>query len=200
MEATLMKEKIKNNIIKVLLAVVIAMGFYAAGALNKKETGPKTTTVSVKETVLDIAEFSTLDYHYTTIGRFENHKEFYGWKIPFTTSSFLVTYDGDIKIGINFAQAIVEQNDRDIVITLPNAHILSHTIDYDSLEVLDESHSIFTPIVITDYNSFYSDQSKAMEKKALENGLISKARENGRKYLEDFLVSLLDESYSITVK
>ena len=36
-------------------------------------------------------------YYYTNMGRFENQVDFYGWKVPFTTKSFIVSYDGVIK-------------------------------------------------------------------------------------------------------
>ena len=197
-----MNVKYKDMLIKILLALVIAMGCFLIGYFSrpKEETGPSHSSVTIEATVRELAEFTTLEYNYTNIGKFENHKEFYGWVIPFTTSQFIVTYDGSIKIGMDMKQAAVIQNDKEVTVHLPAARIVSHTIAYDSLEVMDETYSIFTPIVITDYNAFYRDQSIVMENKVIEKGLLSEARESGIKYVEQLLKNILPEDYKITVK
>ena len=76
-----------------------------------------------------------------------------------------------------------------ITITLPDARIISHEIDYDSIKAMDESYSFFNKITITDYSSFTRDQNSVMEKKALDSGLLEKAKENAVTVVESFVAS-----------
>ena len=43
-----------------------------------------------------------------------------------------------------------------VTITLPEAEILSHEIDEDSMEVFDEKTSIFNPFTVEDFTSSYN--------------------------------------------
>ena len=192
---------IKNKIIIILLAIVIAMGAFIGGFLiGGKEAGNKIDSAVVESTIQEIAELNTVEYNYTNMGVFENHKEFYGWKIPFTTSRFIVSYEGTIKAGIDFSQVKVEINEKTITVTVPKAAILSHTVDYDSLQVLDEKYSIFTTIKIEDYNSFYNDQCKAMEMKAINRGLLTQANDNARNIIRSSIINLVGEGYEIVFR
>ena len=67
--------------------------------------------------------------------------------------------------------------------------ILSHEIDYDSMQATDETYSFFNRIDITDYTSFTKDQNSKMEKKALEAGLLQKARENAILTVREFIIT-----------
>ena len=192
---------IKNKIILTLLAIIVVMGVFIGGFfLGGKEAGNKIDTAVIESSLNDIAELSTVEYNYTNMGVFENHKEFYGWKIPFTTSKFVISYEGTIKAGIDFSKVKVEVNEKTITVTVPNAAVLSHTIDYDSLQVLDEKYSIFTTVKIEDYNSFYNDQSRVMELKAIERGLLIEADKNAKDIIRSSIINLVAEGYEIVFK
>ena len=74
------------------------------------------------------------------------------------SSKYIITYDGVIKAGYDLSKVKAEVNGTNVTVTLPEPKILSHTIDYDSLQIMDEQYSIFNPVEITDYNSFYASQ------------------------------------------
>ena len=192
---------IKNKIILTLLAIIVVMGVFIGGFfLGGKEAENKIDSAVIESSLNDIAELSTVEYNYTNMGVFENHKEFYGWKIPFTTSKFVISYEGTIKAGIDFSKVKVEVNEKTITVTVPDAAVLSHTIDYDSLQVLDEKYSIFTTVKIEDYNSFYNDQSRVMELKAIERGLLRQAKENAQNIIRSSIINLVGEGYEIVFR
>ena len=82
------------------------------------------------------------------MAQFESSNDFYGVKIPFTTKSFILTYDGTVKAGVDLDGAEVSVSGTTVTITLPEAEILSHEIDEDSMEVFDEKTSIFNPFTV----------------------------------------------------
>ena len=191
----------KNKIILTLLAVIIAMGLFIGGfMIGGKDSGKKIDASVIESTLNDISEMSTVEYNYTNMALMENHKEFYGWTLPFTTSKFIITYDGSIKAGIDFSKVTIDVNENTITVTLPDAKILSHTIDYDSLQVMDEKYSVFNKITIDDYNSFYADQSKAMEQKAIEKGLLAEAKVNAQAIIRTAILEVAGDTYTVVFK
>ena len=185
----------KNKIIIALGAIVIILASYILGTLNpQKADKTEISTAVVESSVHQLAELTTLEYNYTNLGKYENSVEFYGWKIPFTTSRLIFSYQGTIKVAVDLSKAQITVQEDKINIKLPNSFISSHTIDYDSLEVLDESYSVFNPIRITDYNRFYQDQAKAMEQKALEKGVLKSARDNAISTIETMLKTIYPQA------
>ncbi|MBQ1827131.1 MAG: DUF4230 domain-containing protein [Erysipelotrichaceae bacterium] len=183
-----MKEKMPKIIQIIVIIALIVLGIVIGDYYRPFKVGENKPSVSVIEGELsEIAELASAEYYYTNMAKYENYTEFYGVKIPFTTTRFIIAYDGVIKAGIKMGNVKVQTNDRQIIITLPEAEILSHEIDYDSLAITDETYSIFNHLEITDYNQFYADQSKVVEEKALSRGLLEKAIENARMILTNFL-------------
>ena len=136
----------------------------------------------------------------TNMAQFESSNDFYGVKIPFTTKSFILTYDGTVKAGVDLDGAEVSVSGTTVTITLPEAEILSHEIDEDSMEVFDEKTSIFNPFTVEDFTSFQSDQKAAMEEKALSRGLLAEARAKAVSSVEQLFAAALPDTYTVTVQ
>ena len=131
---------------------------------------------------------------------YESTKEINGIKIPFTTSKIIITYDGVIKAGYDLSKVKAAVNGNEVIITLPKVEVLSHTIDYDSLQIMDEKYSIFNQFEVTDYNGFYAEQSKLMEEKAINKGLFEKAEANGKVMIESLIAGLSNQEMTVIFK
>ena len=57
---------------------------------------------------------------------------------------------------------------------MPKARILSHQIDKDSIETLDQKDGLFNPVQVEDVRDFDSISQDAMEERAIENGILDK--------------------------
>ena len=172
-----------------VLAAVLLAAFFLGAAWSGRESEPVITSDLLGQQLQAAQELVSVEYHYTNMGKFENQVDFYGWKVPFTTKSFIVSYDGVIKAGVDLSTARVQVDEatRTITITLPEGQILSHEIPEESIEVFDETHNLFNP-----------DQKAAMEQRAIEEGLLTEAGEKARTAVEAFL-SLLPgmEDYTL---
>ncbi len=193
--------------IKVVLAVVIVIAVLVIGLLIGlgfgKESEPVITAELIGQQLTSVQELVSVDYHYTNMGKYENKLDFYGWPVPFTSKSFIVSYDGTIKAGVDLSQAKVEVNDltKAVTVTLPESRIISHEIPEDTIEVFDENDNLFNHITIDDYTGFTRDQKAAVEQKAIDNGLLTAAAERAK----DAVKALLDlmpemDKYTLTVK
>ena len=193
----------RKLILTVILAVFILAIFLFGVAWGGKKTSPIITSDLLGQQLRSAQELVSVEYHYTNMGKFENQVDFYGWKVPFTGKSFLVSYDGRIKAGVDLAdvQVNVSEAAHTITVTLPESEVLSHEIPEDSIEVFDETHNIFNPITISDYTGFAQDQKVAVEQKAIDNGLLTGATEKARAAVGTFLTLLPGmDRYTLTVK
>lgn len=184
-----MKKLKKLIILVLLLAIALTATFFAGKKTMKSEMKPSITASLIANKIMSAKELTTLKYHYTNMGQFENQNTFYGYKIPFTSKKFIVSYDGVINAGIDLEKMKISLSNKSIEIKIPPAKILSHEIYEDSLKVFDERESIFNRIDIEDYNNFAKDQKKDIEYKVIEKGLLSQADEEAKRAIEEILLA-----------
>lgn len=187
----------KLIIFGVILAIVcFAVGFFSGG---REEKPPVLSSITVENQLQQISQLATVRYSYTNMGQFENSNEFYGIKLPFTTKRFIVAYDGTITAGVDLSQAKVTITDQKVTIALPAPQILSHEVDPNSLEVFDETTSIFNPITIEDYTGFQADQQGVMEDKAIQGGLLTQAKDQAEAAIGGLITPLLQEGQTLEI-
>lgn len=158
----------------------------------------------IKAEIKDIGELATIEYLYTDAGKYEDAKKLFGKDIIFTSKSFIAKWDGIIKAGVDIEKLIVEINDakKEIIIHMPNAKILSHEIDEESVETLDERNGLFNKIKVEDVRTFDEITKGAMEYRAIENGLLDKAFENAKDIIERLVNNdaVQEQGYKIIFK
>lgn len=158
----------------------------------------------ISSKIQNIGELATIEYLYTDAGKFENPKQLFGKNIPFTTKSFIAKWDGIIKAGVDIEKVTVEVNNlgKEIMIHIPEAKILSHEIDSNSIETLDQKNGLFNSVKVEDVREFDKVSKEAMEKRAIENGILDKALENAKEMIEKLLNNdvIKEQQYKIIFK
>lgn len=144
---------------------------------------------TIRSSMVNIGKLCTAEYNFTHVERFDSSREINGYTIPFTTSTFIYSYDGTITAGIDFTEIQIDKNDdkKEITVTLPEADIISSEVDQDSFKLYDEKNNIFNPISVADVAHSFSDLKNSEEKKAVEEGLLDKAKENALVLVENFI-------------
>lgn len=197
---------LKMKILLILLTLLLICGAVLAAFLcglrqASQAAEPQITGDLLASRLRSVQELVTVSYYYTNMGRFENQVDFYGWKVPFTTKSFIVSYDGVIKAGVDLEKLQVSIGGGEVTVTLPESRIISHEIPEDSLEVFDESDNLFNHITIEDYTAFTRDQKSAMEQRAVDGGLLDRANQEARTAVDSLLRIMPGlEEYTLTVK
>ena len=168
---------------------------------EKSEVSAHTT---VRE-VLPIGEYASLAYHYTSVVKDINAKDIKGWTIPFTTRKYIFTFDGRIKLGIDGRQIRVEEPVQEeeenntsaaapdlpvIRIFLPPIKILSHEVLDDSIEIFDQSQTIFNEIKIADAFRVTAERKHELEKKVMNSTVIKDAEISAEQQLGTLIKSL----------
>ena len=158
----------------------------------------------IKSEIKNIGVLASIEYFYTNAGKFEDLNKLFGVNVPFTTKSFIAKWDGEIKAGIKLDKIIVEVKDanKEIIIHMPKSEIISHEIDNESTETLDEKDGLFNPVKVDDVRNFDKISKEEMEARAIENGLLIKASENA-KYIIKKLINtdvVQEQGYAINFK
>lgn len=205
------KAKVRINPVKFLKLIIVLIvicgllvgaGYMLGKRLSADNQHEELSAVVLQNQIANIKELGTVTYEYTELGQYESSKDFYGTKIPFTTSKFIITYDGTIKAGIdmNLASVKIDEITQKIEIVVPAAKILSHEIHEDSVKVFDEKNSIFNALTVADYASFYADQKKEVESKARAQGLLSQARTQAKLAVQELVTPVLPEGWELEIK
>lgn len=198
-----METKIKHSALKYIvlgLLVCTAVGTvcFFLGRAGIKSTS-KLSAVAVESRLEGVSELASVSYSYTNMARFENSEEFYGVKLPFTTKSFILTYDGVIKAGVNLKDASVKVLGKTVTVTLPASKILSHEIDENSVKIFDEKTSVFNPFTVEDFTAFQAAQKAVMEKKAEERELLTQANAKAADSVKLLLKPALPDGWTLKV-
>lgn len=156
---------------------------------------PEIILQTTNEEIKSIGELATMEYLYTNAAKFSDSREIKGVKIPFTEKSFILRWNGVIKAGVNVDEITTRIDDtaKILYISMPAAELLSHEVDYESVEVLDEKNNLFNTIKVEDKVDFDTQVSQEMERQAVKNDLLENAQENA----EEIITRLLNANPDI---
>lgn len=179
------------------LIIIVIIGAAAIGLEHAILSESKTTKIGFE----DIGELATQSAYCTEVSFTDDPRKLFGVAIPFTQSTYVYSYDVIIKAGYNFEEIDWSVKDREIIVKLPEAEILSNQIDLDSLRIYVEDESIFNQIGLEENNEALNKLKKSAETSAIENGLLDNARSNAETILTGFFSSVYDpEEYQIIFK
>ena len=88
-----MKKLKRSLFIILLIGLALFAAFFYGKRQMKSEMEPEITSSLIYNKLVSAKELTTLKYHYTNMGHFENQNTFYGYKVPFTSKEFIVSYD-----------------------------------------------------------------------------------------------------------
>ena len=201
-----MKNTLKNFFKKavsmpmvLLLIIIVGGGTYFWFRTDNGK--PKITNETIGVQVKELKELATIQYKYKEVASREDWNTFFNIKLPFTKSSFIVTYTGVLKIGIDLSETKVEVDNanKTIKVTLPESKVLSNELDMKSLKVYDEKTSIFNPVKVDDYAEFTESGKENAEAGARESDVFEQSKEVAKKVITDLLNTTkeIKENYKI---
>lgn len=150
------------------------------------------TVENVREAVLPAAELTTTKYYYTDADVYQNYKEAFGVKIPFTTDEVVFTYDGVISVGIDISDVDYEiDNEAKLIsVILPEHRIMSNEIDAESFEYPYIFDSVFNATNMKDYTKLIDELKEQKSAEILENTeFMNQAVTNTKTVIAEFLTS-----------
>lgn len=188
-------------VILMVIMMIVSASIASKGLPSNQNVEPDVVTIDINGSIKNIGELATAEYGYKLAQiASKPSKEIAGFKIPFTSSKVIYSYEGMIKAGIKFqdVEVIVNEEDKTIQVNMPDAEILSSEVLFDSLIVYDENYSPFNTLTFSDMNLSLSDLQSEAEKTALEGGLLKRAEENAQNIVRTSIGSLFSpDEYTV---
>ena len=164
----------KKVIIIVLAVVLLGVLFFATKSVVKlllvsDSRKTQVTSEFVSSQINGISELATLHHHYRKVANYQDAKKLLvympDWRINKSIKEFSLIYQGDVKIGYDLKDVKIEVDSvtRTILIRLPEPKILSHSIDFESIQVLWEKKGWFNDIKFEDFKQFFVSEQKKYE-------------------------------------
>ena len=159
------------------IAVLVNVGM-AAWMITARESEPEVTTTTILNSFEDMADLVTQEYVFSGVGQFsDSGRKLFGWDVPLTGKSFLVTYQGSVTAGIDFSEIDVRLDDdvQRITVLAAEPTVLSSIIDPASVEQYDQSFNPINQISVDDVATFLSEATDSHRMEAINGGLLARA-------------------------
>lgn len=192
----------------VILLIICVTSVTTALVMKKLYTDTKQTSITsefVEQQISEISELATLHHHYRKNANFQDAKKLLeyipDWRINKSIKEFSLVYQGDVKLGYDLKdiKILVEPNTQSIFIYLPEPKILSHSIDFESIQILWEKQGWFNNIRFEDFKQFFiSEQKKYEQENSAE--LKRRAREHAMKLIQLRLGTTIERGYKVNLE
>lgn len=201
-----MKLTLKLVSLLLLVCATVAATVFVMKKMEPAEpTGPSITSAFVEQRISEISELATLHHHYRKNANYQDAKKLLeympDWRINKSIKEFMLIYQGDVKLGYDLKEIKTSINPitKTILIILPEPKILSHSIDFKSIQVLWEKQGWFNDIRFEDFKQFFIAEQKKYEEENNDE-LKRRAREHAQKVIQLYLGSVASEDYQIKVE
>lgn len=151
------------------------------------------TIIHVVDIISPASDLITTKYTYTDADTYEDYKEFFKLKLPFTTNEAVFTYSGECGIGFDLSKLSIypDNENKTITIVFPEIEVKYNEIDAESFEYYSVTTTIFNQLKMEDTTSLIAILLEAKESEVLNS---VKIMEESRKNAETVLKSLLSNS------
>ena len=187
----------KKILVLPVVVLLIIGGFLVIPRSSQAPKRKRTTiTTSTLQKVLNISDFSTLEFRYGSVVQSQDDKG---------KAKYYVTYNGTVKIGIDFAEIAknitIDPSAKTVTVKIPEPKVLSTNVNVDTLDYI---------FMKDKYNKTgLTDEALKLCKQDLKNELDNTpevfhiARENAEtavKQLLDPWLKNVDPEYTIIIK
>lgn len=189
----------------IVAALVVGLAIGNGGLVAQGASHVDSTTI--KNSFADVAELATQEYDFTNVGKFsQDDMKILDLSIPFTGRSFLITYSGEVKAGIediSKATVTVDDASRTVNVTLPQVTVLDSHIDTNTVQTYDQTLNPISQISVDDVTSFLASEENTRRDEAINGGILDKARTRAEDLITNNIRALLsntaEKDYQINI-
>ena len=148
----------------------------------------------LRDGVREVGVLVTDEYYFTEVVSYSSIKKLWKIDLGITESSYLASYDGVVRAGVDLSAAEVVKDDenRRITVMLPPAEIQGVDIDPESFQLYSEKAGLGNHISAEDFNNSLVELEATAREKAIERGLLDRADENARVLIRNIIGALVD--------
>ena len=177
--------------IAIIIIAIVAVQITVNLGTKYISSSPKTTKLGFE----NVGQLVTQTAYLTVVKDNKKNIDFFNlFKIPFTETRKIFSYDIEVDAGVDFSKITydVEKEQKNVKIKLPHAKIYKAKINTDSFRSYLDSDSIFTKINMIEHNESLKKMEEQAVKDAEANNMLKLADENAKKIIKG-LVNSSDE-------
>ena len=155
------------------------------------------TSEFIEHQIHEISELATLHHQYRKMASYQDVAKLVeslpAWRFNKSVKEFVLIYKGDVKLGYDMKdiQIFVDKITKTITITLPDPKILSHSIDFESIDVVMEKAGWFNSIKFEDFKKVFVYEQRKYEQENYDE-LKKRAREQAQRIIYLYLSAVLE--------
>ena len=145
-----------------------------------------TKSKATKLGLQDMGELITQTAYVTVIQDSRDDRDFFNlFKIPFTESRMIFSYDFTVDASVNFEKITYEVDDekKEITVKLPHAAHYKTTPDFESQVIYLDQANLFSRIDLKEHNEAMITMTTKATTTAIENNLLEAADQNAQKII-----------------
>lgn len=176
-----------KKVMLLFLGMVLALFAASCGSSGAAPVNMEPKTSQMKA----ICELAVMDCYYHNVAKFEEEdaEGILWWQ---KDKHFWIEYSGVVTLGIDASQVSVEVNDREVIITIPQATVLTCTVDSASLT--EDSFIVEKGSAKVDaadeVAAFGAAQRQLEENASSDTALLASAQQRVQTLLEDYVTNI----------
>ena len=193
-----MKKPVKIALLCVAVCFCFILGLFLISKFDLFGTSQKDITSEfIEHQIQEISELGTLHHQYRKMASYQDVAKLVeslpAWRFNKSVKEFVLIYKGDVKLGYDMKdiQIFVDKITKTITITLPDPKILSHSIDFESIDVVMEKSGWFNDIKFEDFKKFFVYEQRKYEQENYDE-LKKRAREQAQRIIYLYLSAVLE--------
>lgn len=172
----------------IILLIALAIALFCSSFTLKDNLEKKRELVAEK--LVTISELATIKYNYSNVISIKDNLKYKDFIIPFTEKSCVIKYNGYITAGVDLSKALVSEENKELIISLPPSTILNHTVNEEEIFIFDEKSSAFNKLNIGDMLKEIVSEKEKTEEELIREGFLKKVDEDTIKFLQGFFKEL----------
>lgn len=175
-------------VIKIVVVIAILLGVFYLG--NACSSVINLQTKSTKFGLKDVGELVTQTAYVTVVTDNKENKELFNkFEIPFTESRQIFSYDVEVDVSVDFSEIsyTVDNENKEIKVSLPHSKIYKTTLNTDSLKVYLDTESLFSRIDLKEHNDALNAIKEQAATDAKSNGTLEAGDNNAKRLVESFI-------------
>ena len=178
----------KKILFIILLAIALVIIYFFYTDLLGEKTNLDIDNIQRK--ITSLGELNTIEYYYQNLLSFEDSKELRGIKLPFTTKSLLIMYEGYIKAGVDLREAEIEVEEDIVILHLRKSVITNNVIKEDRVKIYDEKSGLFNPLKIKEVFQLLDKEKNKVQEELIEGGFLEEANQRAEKLIRPLLLEM----------
>lgn len=186
-----------KRIILLLLLILAFVGGFSLGLMYEQNQHPSVSAAFIETQLSECSDLATAKMHYNGLVHYEDGD------IPLINKkSFSMTYQAEVRAGIDLSQADVKVSNGTITITLPQATVQTTAIDPASVKFFDQTWGLFSWESKDDAKTALEQAQKDLDENLDDMRLVDEANLNAERTVRGLIAPILkmNDGYKLEVK